>query len=243
MMKKNIQANAIKVLLTIVLLVAGIMMIPVTALAYDPLDEDTPDFDKKNPDTGYRVIIYDGADLLSESEMKQLAEDMSGITQWGDVAFVSTDQNNYNDIMRYSEALFYQLFDDDDNAIMLIIDMDVREISIFSDGSIHRVITDAYGYDITDNIYRYATNREYYRCASKGFEQIYTVLNGQKIARPMKYICSILMGLLVSLLVNFIIINKASKIQNTGSAEMLSGAYKSLRFTTPRVIKTGESRT
>ena len=59
----------------------------------------------------------------------------------------------------------------------------------------------------------------------------------------MKYICSILMGLLVSLLVNFIIINKASKIQNTGSAEMLSGAYKSLRFTTPRVIKTGESRT
>ena len=151
-MRKNILTNAIKYLAMLAILIAGIMMIPVSALAYNALDEDDPDLDRKNPDTGYRVIIYDGAELLDSDEMRLLAEDMAGITQWGDVAFVSTDHDDYKDIMRYSEAMFYKLFDDDDNAIMLIIDMDEREISIFSDGDIHKVITDAYGYDITDNI-------------------------------------------------------------------------------------------
>ena len=242
-MRRDTLKNTLKVLLAVAVILAGIMMIPVTALAYNPLDEDDPDLDKKNPDTGYHVIIYDGADLLTAGEIKDLAEDMAPITRWGSVAFVTTDYNDYNDIMRYSEKMFYKLFDDGDSATMMIIDMDEREISIYSDGYMHTVITDSYGYDITDNIDRYASRAEYYNCASKGFEQIYTVLNGQKIARPMKYICCALMGLLVSLLVNFIVISRASKIQNTSSSEMLSGAYKTLRFTTPRVIKTGESRT
>ena len=148
-MKKNMLKNTLKVLFILAVILLGIMMVPVTAFAYNPLDEDDPDFDKKNPDTGYRVIIYDGADLLSKDEMKQLAQDMAGITQWGHVAFVSTDENNYGDIMRYSEEMFYTIFHDDDSATMLIIDMDEREISIYSDGYLHKVITDLLTYDGT----------------------------------------------------------------------------------------------
>ena len=102
-MRRDTLKNTLKVLLAVAVILAGIMMIPVTALAYNPLDEDDPDLDKKNPDTGYHVIIYDGADLLTAGEIKDLAEDMAPITQWGSVAFVTTDYNDYNDIMRYSE--------------------------------------------------------------------------------------------------------------------------------------------
>ena len=242
-MRRDTLKNTLKVLLAVAVILAGIMMIPVTALAYNPLDEDDPDLDKKNPDTGYHVIIYDGADLLTAGEIKDLAEDMAPITQWGSVAFVTTDYNDYNDIMRYSEKMFYKLFDDGDSATMMIIDMDEREISIYSDGYMHTVITDSYGYDITDNIYRYASNGDYYTCTSKAFEQMTMLLEGQKIARPMKVVCSAFMALLTSFLICFFIVNGASKIQNTSNAEMLSGAAKSLRYTTPRVVKTGETRT
>ena len=219
-------------------------MVPaVVSQAYDPLDYyDEPELDKYNPETDYRIIIIDGANLLSSDEIKQLANDMATITNYGNVAFVTTDYNSVGDIMRYSEKLYKKLFGTE-SGTMLIIDMDEREISIYSDGAVHRVITDGYGYDITDNIYRYATNGDYYTCASKAFEQMTMLLEGQKIARPMKVVCSAFMALLTSFLICFFIVNGASKIQNTSNAEMLSGAAKSLRYTTPRVVKTGETRT
>ncbi|MBP8967697.1 MAG: TPM domain-containing protein [Lachnospiraceae bacterium] len=242
-MKKIIRHSLL--ILSVMTLLITLVMIPAQgAHAYNPLDDiDYADVDKVNPDTGYRLVIYDGAGLLTSSEIKDLASDMGPITNYGNVAFVTTDENNYGDIMKYSDAIYDEVFGNHANGTMLIIDMEEREISVYSDGDIHSVITDAYEYDITDNIYRYASKEEYYNCASKGFEQIYAVLNGQKIARPMRYVCCALMALLLSFLINYMVVNHASKIQNTSGAEMLSGANKSLRYTPLAVIKTGETKT
>ena len=231
-------------IVSILTLVLFACMVPaVVSQAYDPLDYyDDPDLDKYNPETDYRIVIIDGANLLSSDEIKKLANDMATITKYGNVAFVTTDYNSVGDIMRYSEKLYKKLFGTE-SGTMLIIDMDEREISIYSDGDVYKVITDGYGYDITDNIYRYASNGDYYTCASKAFEQMTMLLEGQKIARPMKVVCSAFMALLTSFLICFFIVNGASKIQNTSNAEMLSGAAKSLRYTTPRVVRTGETRT
>ena len=210
------------------LLLMGALMPSKAVCAYDPLDMDEdPEIDKKNPDTGYRVVIYDGAALLSSSEIKKLAEDMADISDYCNVAFITTDENDYNDIMDYSDEIYYTIFNSK-SGVMIIIDMDTREISTFARGDMERVVTESYGYDITDNIYRYASDGDYYKCASKGFEQVYKLLNGQKIARPMKYVCTILMALLISLLINFLIVSRASKIQRTSGAEMLKGASKNL---------------
>ncbi len=236
MMKKLIMMAAL-VLAALILAPAG------TILAYNPLkDGGDPEIDKKNPDTGYRVVIYDGAELLSDSEIKKLATEMMGITEFGNVAFVSTDDNNYGDIMKYSRAVYEDMFGSD-SGTMIIIDMDEREISIYSDGAVRRVITDSYGYDITDNIYRYASKKDYYGCASEGFSEIYRVLNGEKVARPMKYACSALIALMLAFLINYVRISSASKIQKTSDKEMLKGASKSLKYSNPEVRKTGETRT
>ena len=47
----------------------------------------------------------------------------------------------------------------------------------------------------------------------------------------MKYVCTILMALLISLLINFLIVSRASKIQRTSAAEMLEGDQKALADT------------
>ena len=242
-MRKTLTKFTVIMFSFVMLLLAACIIPSGVTCAFDPLDYyDEPDLDKYNPDTNYRIVIIDGADLLTGDEIKQLANDMANITNYGNVAFVTTDDNSVGDIMRYSEKLYRKLFGTE-SGTMLIIDMDMREISIFSDGAIHRVITDGYGYDITDNIYRYATNGDYYTAASKAFEQMNTLLSGQKIARPMRVICSVFMALIISFLVNFFIVNGASKIQNTSSNEMLMGAAKSLRYTTPNVVQTGQTRT
>ena len=241
---KKITRLPIFILSFMALVLALVMILPQSVHAYNPLDDiDYTDVDKTNTNTGYRVVIYDGAGLLDSDEIKQLANEMAPISEFGNVAFVTTDENNYGNIMTYSDKIYDEMFGNHANGVMLIIDMQEREISIYTDGDVHKLITDAYGYDITDNIYRYATKGDYYSCASKGFEQIYAVLNGQKIARPMRYVCCALMALLLSFLINYLIVSHASKIQNTSGAEMLSGANKSLRYTPLAVIKTGETKT
>ena len=213
------------------------------AKAYDPLyNLDDPDIDKVNPDTGYRLMIYDGADLLSSSEMKQLAEEMAGITNYGHACLLTTDENVYKDVQYYSEEIYDELFGYD-NGVMFVIDMKTRYLWIQADGDFLKVITRSYSDDITDNAYKYATNGDYYSCASKVFEQITKLLNGHKIARPMRYISNALFALLLSFLINFMVVSRASKIQNTSGAEMISGAKKMLRYTPPTLIKTGETKT
>ena len=241
---KKIIRNSLLLFFIVTLLFVPVMIPSQTVRAYDPLDNlDDADVDKTNTETGYRVVIYDGAGLLTSQEIKELASDMAPIAYHSNVAFVTTDEDSYRDIMSYSDAVYDEIFGNHTNGVMLIIDMKVREISIYTDGDVHKVITDAYGYDITDNIYRYATNGDYYTAASKAFEQIYAVLNGQKIARPMRYVCCALMALLLSFLINFWVVSRASKIQNTSGEEMISGAHKTLKYTPPALVQTGQTKT
>ena len=135
------------------------------------------------------------------------------------------------------------IFTPSERGVMFVNDMKTRYLWIQADGDFLKVITRSYSDDITDNAYKYATNGDYYSCASKVFEQITKLLNGHKIARPMRYISNALFALLLSFLINFMVVSRASKIQNTSGAEMISGAKKMLRYTPPTLIKTGETKT
>jgi len=231
-------------ILTLSVMFAAVCMVPsVTAKADDALDYyEDPDVDKKNTETGYRVVIIDAADLFTSDEIKQLGNEMAPISAYGHVALITTDENMYGDTQYYAEELYDRMFGYD-SGTMFVIDMEERMLWIQSDGSVLKTVNTSYANDITDNAYRYASDKDYYSCASKVFSQIAAILGGQKIARPMKVVCSLFMALLISFLLNYFIVNRASKIQNTSSAEMLSGAAKSLRYTPPQVIQTGTTKT
>lgn len=162
-----------------------------------------------NPETGYIVILEDDADLLTDEEESLLAEEMKAITAWGNVGFKSIDYNSTT-AANYLESYYREQFGYKSGTIFLI-DMDNRKIWFKNDGQISKVITNSYSDTITDNVYRYATEGDYYECAQKAYRQVSTLLSGNHIAQPMKYISNALLAIILALLLNYFIMRRMAK--------------------------------
>lgn len=152
-----------------------------------------------NSDTGYQVYIEDDAKLLSQEEIENLAQQMQGITAYGNAMFKTIDEN-YTSTDNFARAYYRECFGTA-SGTMFLIDMDNRNIWIRNDGRISKIVTNAYSDTITDNCYRYASKGDYYGCAREAFSQIEALLNGQRIAQPMKYICNAFLAVIFSLLI------------------------------------------
>lgn len=186
-----------------------------------------------NEITGYRVIIEDDANLLSDYEEEKLLARMKNITEYGSVAFKTINENNMS-TKYYIKEYYYNKFKVS-SAIVFLIDMDNRNIWIHSNGDIYNVITSDYADIITDNVYKYASDREYFECADRAFEQIFALLEGKEIAHPMKYICNILLALVVSFLINYIIVISISKMKKAKDKELMEYINHNYEFSTPRL--------
>ena len=151
----------------------------------------------------YRIVFEDEEDLLSDGEEAALKRDMEGILAYGNAGFITVSQ--YENTSSYAKAKYRELFGHD-SGILFVIDMGRRNIWIYCDGKIYRSIDKAYSNTITDNVYRYASRGEYYQCAKKVFEQALTLLQGGRIAQPMKYISNFLIACVSALLINFFIL-------------------------------------
>lgn len=177
-----------------------------------------------NADTGYRALIEDHADLLSRGHEDDLLETMKGITAYGNVAFKSVDTNN-STTAALAESYYRSVFGKDSGTVFLI-DMDNRMIYIFSDGKVYRTITKAYANTITDNVYRYASQGDYYTCANEAFLQMQKLLDGGRIMQPMKYINNALLALLLAFLVVFGYICIYSRHKQPTDTELLKRIHK-----------------
>ena len=67
---------------------------------------------------------------------------------------------------------------------------------------------------IVDNVYLYATDGDYYSCASSVFRQIDVVMNDGIIAHKMKYIDNAIIAIVLGLFVNFFLIFATSRNSN-----------------------------
>lgn len=173
-----------------------------------------------NPDTGYEVIVEDDADLLTDEEEEELAELMVGITPYGSAVFKTI---SYNDTTteRYIKEYYADLFGSGSGTVFLI-DMDNRNIWIHSNGAVYKIITNSYADTITDNVYTYASDEEYYECGYHVFEQIRTLLEGNKIAQPMKYISNTFLAVIMALFINYFVVKAMSVSKKPGEKELLA---------------------
>lgn len=195
-----------------------------------------------NASTGYEAIIRDEADLLSFSEETALLNQMMPITEYGDVVFMSVSENPRYSTASYIEEIADSYFGDYGSGTVFMIDMDNRELYIYSKGAIYDLITDAYAYSITDNIYTYATDQQYYTCASKAFEQIETLLAGGLIGQPMKYISNLFLAMAIALLINFFIAMATTRKKKAKLSELLPGIFRNATITNPNAQFTNQSR-
>ncbi len=194
-----------------------------------------------NPDNSFLVVIDDRADLLTDSQEEALLDVMIPLTEFGHIGFFSTN-DNYTSPKYYVEEQSHNNFGRIHSQSAFLIDMDNREIYVYSDGSNYKVITDKKGTIITDNIYTYATAGDYYTCAYRAYDQMYTLLAGGKILEPMRYVSAAFISILVAMLVCFIIINSSSKLKSPSVDDILGPAGKKCEISQPQVTLMSETK-
>jgi len=187
-----------------------------------------------NPETGYTVVLEDDADLLYERQRSALVDDMKPITDYGDVAFKSID-SNYQTTRDYADDYYHSQFGYG-NGTLFLIDMDNREIYIFSDGDLYKTITKGVANTITDNVYSYASKADYYTCAATAYRQMYAKLSGQRIAQPMKYLSNAFLALILALLINYLFVKGFSKAKKPTNSQLLDSIYTRCDIQNPRAV-------
>lgn len=200
-----------------------------------PARADEPGFEYSNPQTGYAVYISDEENLLSDDEESKLIEEMIPVTAYGNIGFVSCE--NYSESTSNYASWIYDRIFGSESGTMLVIDMGQRQLYIKNNGKVGETITNAYSNTISDNIYRYASDGDYYSCACVYCSQVYTVLEGGRIAQPMRYITAALLALILGLTINYLILRAVTTPRKAGNAEIIDAAQVDFILRNPGAIK------
>ena len=107
----------------------------------------------------------------------------------------------------------------------------LKKSYICSDGEIYRTITKGYANIICDNVYRHASKGRYYQCASDALSQITVLLDGGKIARPMKLITGVLLSLLLSCILNYWMVTMTLGVDVPEAAALAGGVIGAVAVT------------
>ena len=75
----------------------------------------------------YDLIIDDMANLLSDADKIKLQDEMSGLLEYGNIAFVSSD-NLYGSVESKASSYYYKNFGEESGTVFYI-DMETRYIS------------------------------------------------------------------------------------------------------------------
>lgn len=152
-------------------------------------------------ESGYRLVIDDVADLLTDSEELLLEKTMEKVLPYGNAAFVTVNEN-YTSTEKLAESKFLEFFGDT-SGVLFIIDMGNRYIQLIADGAIYKTVTKTRCNEIADNVYTYATRGQYALCATKAFEQVVRIVEGERVAAPFRYVTNAFLALCLALFGNF----------------------------------------
>lgn len=173
------------------------------------LDEE-PEYTQTQAYSNYSTFIEDNADLLSDQEEAALLQVMQPISEYGGALFVTGYGNGESTAKEY-----YRQYFDRSSGIVFYIDMGCRKLCIFSDGDIYKTISKSRANEITNSVNHYASDEEYYICARTAFERIYSLLQGEYIFRPMRYLHNFFLAvMLASILMYSYIYMSRSNIKN-----------------------------
>ena len=193
----------------------------------------------QNSDTGYTAYIDDEEDLLSSSEEENLLKKLVPLTQYGNVAFLS-GRGEYSaaaTIRDFYNEVFYGK-----SGLIFFIDMENREIRIQSGGAFYRTISSDVANSITDNVYVFASNGDYYRTAAVAFSQVKAKMEGRFVATPMRWISNFFLAIFLGLLFNFTMLLMTWKQNRAGSKAVLGALRPNMILGNREVIMTNQTK-
>lgn len=147
--------------------------------------------------TGFaaEVKVYDLANLFTLDEIDALEKEATSLaeTYQMDVGIVTTDNANSKSAMAYADDFYDENdfgYGSDKDGLLLLMDMDNREIYISTCGSGIQYFPDLRISKMLDSAYNYISNRDYYGTATDFLGQVKTYLdkgipsNQNKTDRP-----------------------------------------------------------
>ena len=149
----------------------------------------------------HTFVMDDKANLLTTEQRQKLKEDYTPLTEYLDVAFVTTNSPG-GSTDSFCHSYVNREFGNRP-AVIFAIDMSNRQIYVYSNEAALSIISRADARAITDNIYQYATDGDYYGCANEAFAQIQAKCEGGVIARPVKHITNALIAVVLGVLANY----------------------------------------
>jgi len=229
------------VLALLLIIVAVIRPVSGEAANVSDIDENTA--------TGYCAFVYDDAELFTKNELNALLDKAYELTDFADT-FVVTVQKGHNQHGTTESATkeigddMYLEYSNSKNCIMFIIDMHTRYIYVYRYGDdVKSTLTSGKCDTITDNVYDYAADGDYYTCASIALDQMSKVLQGQHIAQPMKVASNFFIAFVIGFVVMYLVALGKSKVSTTSDSEMLKYAAVSFAANNTKDVVTGTTKT
>ena len=177
-------------------------------------------FGESGTDAQPQPLVQDDADLLTEAEEAALAEAMRPVCAYGAPMFWTTVESGDYEVL--ARNFLHRRIANGESGTLFVINMKARQLTIYSDGEIYRVVTDGEAETITDNVYRLAGRGQYYECACSVFGQIAALMEGEQIARPMKTASNALLALVLALLGVYLYVSH--RYENRSGAGKARGA-------------------
>ncbi len=200
-------------------------------------------YGKTNEETGYQVVVFDGAELMSSEQLESILTEMYPLTAYGNF-MLCTGYFGDSDARSQQAAvsIFHEYFGQQANGGVFMIDMQNRFLYIETFNEVYQVITQSDANVITDNVYRYAMDGDYYQTSIIAFQQMYRLLEGAPIAQPMKLVTSALIALITAFMINFILVRFTSRSAVASRQEILSGLHTDFRAVNPSMRLTNTTR-
>ena len=155
--------------------------------------------------TEFRAVIDDTAGLLDSAQYEGVFNAMMPITDYCNVGFYTYDGTDREYVLTKAKAWAQKTFGT--TCTLFIIDMATRQLAVWSTDDIMKTLTQAKAYTITDNVYAYATRKDYAGCAETAFNQMHKVLKGEMISGTMRIVSNILLACLAAILLSYLFLS------------------------------------
>jgi len=202
-----------------------------------PLNVYAQGTEEAQTDVSTHAYIEDSADLLTDSDEQELYEVMKDGLEYGNMVFITIDDAIGYDSSDYVEML-YQTSDRlrGTDAVIYMIDMDNRLLWITGYGELSSTISPDYANLITDNIYKYASDGDYARCANEGYRQIIRRVGGSRISGTLRTVGNFCIALIIAAVLCFLFAYIGSASRKTDSYDILENINKQVNLNNPTVV-------
>ena len=181
------------------------------------------------------IIVDDRAALLGNSQSKELISTvMKDCADYGSVALVTVDINNYSSTETFASAYFSQEIGEYYDGLLFVIDMDKRDIIIYTGGFFADKISSSKADVIADNIYRDCSQGNYYKASDEMFREALALVKGNHIAQPMKYLSNACLSVLIALIVTYFYARRSSKVAAPTTGEIAKSIKSKCNITNPQ---------